>query len=101
MGAYYNSSDSTVLYVMVMGGCYPIISLGVPGWTFEMVTDGIGGLIQVFSLAGSTPPAPPKIAFGHAANCNAYPPISWGSGSFSAPGNGFLIGDPLKGTIPS
>jgi hypothetical protein len=102
MNAYYDSSDGSVLYIMVMGGCYPIVTLGVPGWSMEMVTDGIGGLIQVFSFGPIIPPpALPKIAFGHAVNCNNYPPIDWGSGSFSAPGNGLLIGDPMKGVIPS
>lgn len=99
MGAYRNSGDNSVLYVMAMGGCYPIIGT-VPGWDSQMVTDGIGGLIQVFTLGPVITPTLPKIAFGHAANCNAYPPIPWGSGSFSAPGNGLLVGDPLQGVIP-
>jgi hypothetical protein len=100
MGKYTDATDGAALYVMVVGGAYPVLGV-VPGWASAMVTNGIGGLIQVFTQSLVPPPETPKIAFGHAANCNSYPPIDWGSGSFSAPGNGLLVGDPTKGVIPS
>jgi hypothetical protein len=95
----YAAGDGSILYVMVVGGAYPVGA--VPGWTSAMTATYPDGLTQVYTLAVVPAPASPKLAFGHAANCNAYQPITWGNGSFSAPGNGLLIGDPTQGVIPS